>query len=310
MIILSSLLWLAATAAAEVSYPATIEVDLLFPRNETYSRNITTIPIIFAIQNGRAAYTTGWQINWNITAASSNRPGDSGSHFSTESWSRLLPTIENDFRYYFNGDVAVVPTKSRLPFASLPPSGTFRLDWEYTVDPCFPEGESVVRAPMPQVARGSHYFSLTADRGSGAPFDIPLAECPIYGDMWTKHARGSRCPLTVDSDDEGDRDPCRARLENAKQMDCLRDYFLKRQNETEACLSGFQRVTQSWIDGEGDTGGEDDSDGDTDEETDEERVDDRGSDDDEGAAVSLRPDAFGSAVAVMVAMVMTFILNL
>lgn len=150
--------------------------------------------------------------------------------------------------------------------------------------------------PMPRVARGSHYFSTAEDRSSGAPFDIPLDECPIYGDMWTKRARGSRCPWTADSDD-GDRDPCRARLENAEQMDCLRDYVFERQNETEACLSAFQRVTESWIDGE------DDADGEMDEEHGE-GGSDSDSDDDEGAAVSLRPDAFGLAVAVVVVMAM------
>jgi hypothetical protein len=81
-------------------------------------------------------------------------------------------------------------------------------------------------------------------------------------------------------------------------VDCLRDYFFnKRQNETGACSSAFQRVTEQWIDGEDGSNGEMEG----------EQGDDNDSGDDEGAAVSLRPDAIGSAVAA-VAVVMAMAL--
>ncbi|KAL6235795.1 hypothetical protein BDW75DRAFT_239887 [Aspergillus navahoensis] len=47
-----------------LSYPATIEVDLLFPRNETYN-NMTGFPIVFALQNADAASTFGWDLTGN-----------------------------------------------------------------------------------------------------------------------------------------------------------------------------------------------------------------------------------------------------
>lgn len=295
-------LWLAAIAAARNNYPATIEVDVLFPRNETYNRNITTIPIVLAIQNGPVAYDAEWRINWNITGASSSKPDVRGSHYSSESTNRLLPTVRNDFRYYFNGDVAIVPMTSQSPaVVSSGKAGSYRLDWEYTVDPCFPEGKSVAYGPMPRVARGSHYFSIVDD-DSGSDFDIPLDECPIYGDMWTKASSSSRCPLTPeDSPQDEKKDPCSAQLQTAGQVDCLRDYFFGRKNDTETCSSAFKTVTEDWIEGDSDDD-DDASDESVEEDSDSDSDDD--DDDDEGAAVSLRPGVFGLGVAAMVVMVL------
>ncbi|KAL3434489.1 hypothetical protein BDV09DRAFT_169961 [Aspergillus tetrazonus] len=46
--------------------PKTIEVDLLFPRNEIYN-NMTGFPIVFALQNADAAGKSGWDIDWQST---------------------------------------------------------------------------------------------------------------------------------------------------------------------------------------------------------------------------------------------------
>ncbi len=274
--------------AAMIDYPATIEVDLLFPRNETYNRNITTIPIVFAIQNGPAAYKTDWRLTWNISLATSNKSITSGTHFATASTSRVLPTRSNDFRYYYNDNIAIVPTYPERSFASLLRPGMYRLEWSYMVGPCIPEGSSGVRGPRVPVANGVHYYSLIDD-GSGREFDIPLGDCPIYGDIWIRPTSGMGCPWTTSSDN-AERNPCKALLQNQRQVDCIRDYFFKRDNETETCLTAFQRVTESWLDGES-SGGE---------------SLDENKPDEEGAAQSCRPGRIGLIAAMSVAVAIVY----
>ncbi|ELR04759.1 hypothetical protein VC83_09178 [Pseudogymnoascus destructans] len=53
---------LTLAASASITYPATIETDLLFPLNATYDSNPTSPPIIVGIQNGQAAYAYEWSI--------------------------------------------------------------------------------------------------------------------------------------------------------------------------------------------------------------------------------------------------------
>lgn len=52
--------------------------------------------------------------------------------------------------------------------------------------------------------------------------------------------------------DGGDRDPCKAKLQNEKQVECIRDYLFEGtvevpNNETEACRSAFKRADVAWL---------------------------------------------------------------
>ncbi|KAL2830842.1 hypothetical protein BDW59DRAFT_158281 [Aspergillus cavernicola] len=233
-------IWLAPAviaAKADIDYPATIEVDLLFPRNETYNSNLTGIPVVLAVQNAQAAYAYEWSIAWRVFHATSS-PSDSPS-ISGRSRSKFG---ENEFLYLFN-DVAIVPMVGQNVVVILLNPGEFRLEWDYATTPCIPEGESSVYQTRTPIASGTHYFSIVDD-GSGLDYDIPLDDCPIYGDSWAVESEEG-CPI---SNDENDREgnPCAAKLETQEQVTCIWEYLTRRRNETETCLSAFERADPDW----------------------------------------------------------------
>lgn len=55
------------TVAQLINLPTTVEIDLVFPLNETYAL-IKPFPVIFIIQNAAAAWNFGFQFQWNITS--------------------------------------------------------------------------------------------------------------------------------------------------------------------------------------------------------------------------------------------------
>lgn len=56
------------TAPPPTTYPTTVEVDLVFPRNETYAP-LSDFPVIFAIQNAKPATLLRFSIGWGIADA-------------------------------------------------------------------------------------------------------------------------------------------------------------------------------------------------------------------------------------------------
>jgi hypothetical protein len=65
---------LSSTAAADVALPATVEVDVIFPHNNTYAPG-PVFPVVFAIQNLAAASSIGpLEISWAIAKVGSSEP--------------------------------------------------------------------------------------------------------------------------------------------------------------------------------------------------------------------------------------------
>src|ERR1700684_4363211 len=62
------------TVVQSITLPITIEIDLIFPLNQTYSR-IDPFPVIFIIQNATAAWNFGFEFYWNITGVPDETPG-------------------------------------------------------------------------------------------------------------------------------------------------------------------------------------------------------------------------------------------
>jgi hypothetical protein len=65
-----------AVSADSITLPTTIEVDLVFPLNQTYTL-IDPFPVIFVIQNAAAAWDFGINFEWNITGVP-DEPSGSG----------------------------------------------------------------------------------------------------------------------------------------------------------------------------------------------------------------------------------------
>ncbi|KAL2864828.1 uncharacterized protein BJX67DRAFT_200131 [Aspergillus lucknowensis] len=304
-------LWLAlcALVATDTSFPAHIEVDVLFPRNETYN-NLTSFPVVLAVQNIEAAYKFEWDISWKMFNASpAARETDYESGYG--SYSSLL---SNNFQWYFD-DVAVVPMLG-YNFTTMDP-GNYRLEWEYITTPCTREPpNTIVYNIRETVASGTLHFSVVND-GTGLEFDIPIDECPHFGDIWSvRDATYTYCPF-LGSSEGVESEPCAARLESREQVECIRQYLFEGtvevpNNETETCRSAFDRVDPEWLEYDDDDDDDDGGDGDD---------GDRGStgpgnlpagddggegstgssnlpaEDDDDSAVSVRPGMLGAVVA-------------
>ncbi|OBT75719.1 hypothetical protein VF21_05939 [Pseudogymnoascus sp. 05NY08] len=210
----AALATLAAAAKADISYPATIEIDLLFPLNKTYNANYTSPPLILSIQNVQAAYAYEWSIHW---------------------------------AYYF-GDVGIVPMRNKVLVRFT--KGEFRLEWDYATTPCIPEGKNAVWQTRTPVASGTSYFSIVED-GSGVDFDLPVAgegddACPAFGDSWGVEKKKG-CPAAGKAGSaKAGGEPCKARLTERGQVDCIWDFLSTGKNETETCLRAFERVDPGW----------------------------------------------------------------
>jgi hypothetical protein len=54
-----------ASGALGQTYPAIVEYDVIFPRNDTYAP-VAVMPVVFAIQNPQAGVPLQFEINWWI----------------------------------------------------------------------------------------------------------------------------------------------------------------------------------------------------------------------------------------------------
>ncbi|KAL4971237.1 hypothetical protein BDW66DRAFT_146471 [Aspergillus desertorum] len=301
--------------ASEYLYPADIEIDVLFPRNETYN-NLTSFPVVLAVQDVKAAYRFGWELRWTLYSA---QPGADDLD-SVSGYGSYSEPLLNKFQWYYD-DVAVVPMLG-YNFTRLDP-GPYMLEWEYYTTPCTHEPPNTIVYNIREVvASGSQMFSVVDD-GSGLDFDIPTDECPLFGAIWSVYQSTSNyCPFLRDGETpEGD--PCPATLQSRAQVECIRQYLFEGtfevpNNETEACRESFERADMNWYvslyeleKGELDRGSVDDlGDGDAGDDGAPDMMDqDKGNsttestqnEDEDNFAVSRRPSFLGMAVAAMAA---------
>ncbi|KAL7924301.1 hypothetical protein ACQKWADRAFT_286390 [Trichoderma austrokoningii] len=76
--LMTSLMTAMSYKSASLTLPATFEVDLLFPRNETYAPS-WLMPVVFAIQNPSLAVPLSASIQWNMWEGNNTRsPGSFG----------------------------------------------------------------------------------------------------------------------------------------------------------------------------------------------------------------------------------------
>ncbi|KAL4754066.1 hypothetical protein BDW72DRAFT_158061 [Aspergillus terricola var. indicus] len=224
------------TSVLCLSYPTTIEVDLLFPRNETYN-NMTGFPVVFALQNADAAGTFGWDIDWQFTWLDGSEDEKFLDYYTGP---QLIdsPTL-NDFRYLAD-DILVIPGRIYRENNYYIRPGIYRVTWRYLTSTCS-ETESTTWIDGSTIiarANSSFIFTVVAD-GSGLDFEIPSDECPLYSGQWTAGSGTSTdCP-DPDSKKYEDPDPCEARL-SQEQISCLKDWF-DGNNASEVCQSSLEK---------------------------------------------------------------------
>jgi hypothetical protein len=109
------LLALLCCSAAQLIFPMTLEVDLIFPRNDTYAPTVLT-PVVFAVQNpqGLDLHLT---VDWSIIGVGQNynATGDTG----------ILHVNSGD-----------IPYLAYSPCPELNVEGTWAISWYVTVNNC------------------------------------------------------------------------------------------------------------------------------------------------------------------------------
>ncbi|KAK1140075.1 hypothetical protein N8T08_010907 [Aspergillus melleus] len=219
-----------------LTYPRIIEIDLLFPLpNKTY-RNMTSFPIIFALQNVPAANEYGYTISWDLRSGS-----------STDNSTIALGTIyemtyrnTSDSEFLFDKEqIAILP--DAVYHGTRLKRGTYALNWKYSMVTCSMIGGRTQYNLGRTQASNTHSFRIeerSGDEMKEEEIDLELdVSCPAFGDsIVVKDATKGGCPIMAgskveDEEEKKENDPCRAKL-NAKQASCIQGNVTRRSNET------------------------------------------------------------------------------
>ncbi|KFZ00172.1 hypothetical protein V498_00227 [Pseudogymnoascus sp. VKM F-4517 (FW-2822)] len=221
--IILSCFWLRAAiaASADLSNPVGIEVDVLFPRNTTYN-NMTTPPIVFALQNASTAVFFGYRLDWTLNS-------DDAYFFVSNSFDD--DNYSNKFNYTTSTTALLVDSAY---WGDNLDAGSYTLSWDYTTTTCDDWGNSTL-IRTGNVVAGTLYFTVVDDR-SGS--DLSFTECPDYLGNITARMASDPCPSLIQR--QGEPQPCDAKL-NEKQVKCLDTYF-EGQTDMDACEAGFDDI--------------------------------------------------------------------
>ncbi|ROW15175.1 hypothetical protein VPNG_03015 [Cytospora leucostoma] len=108
LILLGCFLAHAGMSAAQITFPTSVELDLVFPRDATYSP-VALMPIVFAVQNSQAASSLGLTISWQFVKIGAGDPSSTGfwdltsTNYSSDpyyiyTYTPLLKDAEGDFK--------------------------------------------------------------------------------------------------------------------------------------------------------------------------------------------------------------------
>ena len=194
---------LSAAAAADVTFPATVEVDFVFPRNETYAPT-PVFPIVFAIQNLPAASPIGpLEITWTILKIGSDQP-PFGEPIVVNNTDSTDPHYVNLWTGALDGADA---------------AGTYQLYWMVTYMRCLGKEDAGL------ISDGrEHNFTFTLDPGAQQPdLSANLDACPAQSAAimiersWPMESGGSRdvCGVVSRRNRDPPASPCAVKLDSA-----------------------------------------------------------------------------------------------
>lgn len=198
-----------------------IEVDVIFPRNTTYN-NMTTPPIVFALQNAPTAVFFEYRLDWEVNS-------DDAHFFLAGSFDEV--NYFNKFNYT-SGTTALLVDSAY--WDEKLDAGSYSLSWSYTTTTCDDQGDSTL-IRTGHVASGDLYFTVVDD-GSGSK--LSFTECPEYLGNITAKSASEPCPSLIHTG--GEPQPCNAKL-NEKQVKCLDTYF-DGQTDMDACTAAFSDI--------------------------------------------------------------------
>ncbi|KAK4149052.1 hypothetical protein C8A00DRAFT_19218 [Chaetomidium leptoderma] len=193
----------ARTAAADVTLPATVEVDIVFPRNETYAPT-PVLPLVFAIQNLAAASSIGpLEITWLIMKLGSDQP---------IAGNQTVDKTDSTDPHYVNlwtGDLDGAES-----------AGTYQLYWMVYYLACSGQKDN---AGLSSGSRGNN-FTFTLDPGAQQPdLSADLDACPaqsatiVIEEAWPVNVEPPRdaCGVVSRSRSQPSANPCAVKLDSA-----------------------------------------------------------------------------------------------
>ncbi|KAJ3519653.1 hypothetical protein NM208_g14041 [Fusarium decemcellulare] len=200
---LSACLCLAYTAscAVAIKLPAAIALDVVFPGNDTY-KNLTQMPVVFALHNADAALRFGYTLDWEISERAprirSTGMVDVGLIYKSRSDSEAPQNAVNNIWY-----------PSELTHSNRWTPGAYTLKWKWTMTTCSEKDHTVTYHIGDEVARGSVNFTL-ADDGS----DLDLTkDCPVHQALILVGRESQEiCASLDDTAKEEKPDSCNARM--------------------------------------------------------------------------------------------------
>jgi hypothetical protein len=174
-----------AVSADSGTLPATVEIDIVFPLNQTYTL-IDPFPVIFVIQNATVAWRFGFTLEWNITGVAD------GDSFTDIFGSGFLFGGENPVHPVPPPDPYIVVNSTRFPTVTEKvPAGKWTLGWSYSASPCTQSGNIIdIDLTGEVVAQGS--LSFTVEAGGASP-DF-TSSCPTLAGQVGMMADLLGCP--------------------------------------------------------------------------------------------------------------------
>lgn len=156
--------------------PANIEVDIIFPRNETYAP-ANNFPIILALQNAALAWDFGWHVTWDLTNLS---VVSSTSQDFVEGESILVPNFEKLPAPSNTFFIANSTEKLGGSYYRASGLGTYRLSWTFNLmQNCTEDGDFIDHSFGARLGDGELVFTI-ADGGKGVDF-LDGGACPPSG---------------------------------------------------------------------------------------------------------------------------------
>lgn len=187
-----------AISADSITVPTTIEIDLVFPLNQTYAL-IDPFPVIFVIQNAATAWSFGFDFQWNISGVPDGSSSSEvfGPGFLFEGQGLYHPAPSDPF---------IVVNSTRFPSIvnTQLPAGKWTLGWSYESSVCTPDGDILnIGSGVP--AQGSISFTV---EGGGASPDF-TSSCPTLAGQIDVVANWTGCPQPGTP---GPSNPCGAKI--------------------------------------------------------------------------------------------------
>lgn len=191
--------WLAsALTVTAVEFPTTIELDVVFPRNETYN-STQALPVAFAIQNAEAASELGYMMTWTVQTLGS------GNVRQQEEQPDPADVVNNT--WYKWGKVTTGDTEKSIE------PGAYNLTVSFVIGSCT-NGSSNVSVGAPRLEASVEF--TVVDDGTGKDFDLTV--CPQLLDTLTIErlngpiATNAACPVRAEREPDNISDPCHARM--------------------------------------------------------------------------------------------------